>query len=424
MATISVAKIGVLLKIDGKEYELYEGDIVNNLAYTEGGQEKTITGAVRVICASTKQQNADPDTCPPDPYVKKYINCTRLIIDNSEENVAKLTRINISNITGLDSVTVADEADGSVVVGSGAQYKQLDAVLADAPDGATIKLAAGEYEMPLNINKSVSIIGNAPGVVLRGKIDIAAPVAAPVGLPNSGEAPTPAGIKVEISNVKLTGDAIIKIGDGVDEFVMTSCTFGGHNLTAKTMPILVQSSTTGAPMVMRIENNLFEDENEFSYNLFEVYAKLKTGSCISGNKFSEKCCAHNQISLYGIEDGATILIENNYAVKSANMIRLGFIGTPLGTVVMNRNAYEVTDSDPKWAGLFLVQPFGSKTDSFAGLQIDVNKTSKPEGQLGYVYAGGKDTPFTESNMPTIYVDGVKAQIPNASPAPAAPTPTV
>ena len=66
MATIAVAKIGATLKINGVEYPIYEGDIVNNLVYMDNGVEKTITGAIRVISASTAAQNVDPHTtCPP-----------------------------------------------------------------------------------------------------------------------------------------------------------------------------------------------------------------------------------------------------------------------------------------------------------------------------------------------------------------------
>ena len=54
MATIAVAKIGATLKINGVEYPIYEGDIVNNLVYMDNGVEKTITGAIRVISASTE----------------------------------------------------------------------------------------------------------------------------------------------------------------------------------------------------------------------------------------------------------------------------------------------------------------------------------------------------------------------------------
>lgn len=420
MATIAVAKIGAVLKIGDVEYLIYEGDIVNNMVYMDNGVEKTITGAVRVISASTAAQNVDPHTtCPPDPYVHKYITVNGMIVDSSIDKRAVLTRIKTADIVSLERVTNADEADGSVVVGTGSQYKQLDTVLAEAEEGATVKLAAGDYEMPLEITKSVSIVGNVPGAVLKGKINIAAPTAAtPVALAASTDAPAPAGgIKVEIANVKLTGDATIVIGEGVDEFVMTNCTFGGHNLTAKTMPIHICTKDTQVPMLLKIDNNVFEAQNEFAYNLMEIYANLKDGSSISGNEFLDACCTHNQINLYGLDPNANVAIEGNHADYSANMIRIGFIGTPVGTVTMANNSYDKSDSDPAWRGLFLVQPFGTKTTSFAGVKIIANKNTIPAGdQLGYIYAHSKDTPWTADNKPVIFVDGTQIVIPDASPS--------
>lgn len=419
MATIAVAKIGATLKINGVEYPIYEGDIVNNLVYMDNGVEKTITGAIRVISASTAAQNVDPHTtCPPDPYVHKYITVNGMIIDSSIDKRAVLTRIKTADIVSVERITAADEADGSVVVGVGPQYKQLDAVLAEAEEGTTVKLTAGDYEMPLVVTKNVSIVGTVPGVVLKGQINIAAPAAAvPAALAASNETPAPTGgIKVEISNVKLTGDATIVIGDGVDEFVMTNCTFGSHNLTAKAYPIKICTKDTQTPMLVKIDGNVFEAQNEFSYNLMEIYANLKDGSSISGNKFMDACCTHNQINLYGLDPNANITIENNHAAYSGNMVRIGFIGTPVGTVTMAGNSYDRSDADPAWRGLFLVQPFGEKTTSFAGVKIYANKNKIPaDDQLGYIYAGGKDTPFTPDNKPAIFVDGVQIVIPNASP---------
>lgn len=410
MATIAVAKVGALLKIDDVEHLISEGDVVNNLRYMDNGVEKTITGKVRVISASTTQQNVDPHTCcPPNPYLKKYINVNGMIIDSSTEKDAILTPIKVTAITGLDSVTAADETDGAIVIGTGAQYKALDEAIKSAEAGAVIKLSAGEYSMPLTLDKDITILGNVPGVVLSGKINIAAAEA--------GAEP----IKVEIANVELTGDATIKTGKGVGELNIHDCTFGGHNLTAKAMPIQIGSgsdiSNTGItmePMLLTIDGNVFEAENEFSYNLINVYALLKDGSSISGNKFMDACCTHNQISLYGLDAGATINISDNYAAMSKNLVRIGFAGSPAGTVVMDNNSYDATDEDAKWAGLFLVQPCGTKTDSFAGVDIRLNNTKGPAGyQLGYIYAGDKDTQWTDTNKPTIYINGAKTDIPNA-----------
>ena len=165
---------------------------------------------------------------------------------------------------------------------------------------------------------------------------------------------------------------------------------------------------------MIIEGNTFEDEPKSSYNLIDIYAQLMDGSSISNNEFSANSCRHNSISLYGLDNDAEVKICENHAELSINMVRIGFKGTPKGTVYMERNSYDATDETPEYQGLFLVQPYGNKTLSFAGVNIHVVDTTYPAGtQLGYIYAGDKDTPWTDDNKPAIYVDGQKVEVPAA-----------
>lgn len=407
MATTAIAKLGATLKFDdGSEILVFEGDILHDLVYKNGTTLNTITGAVRVISASTKAQNTGPDTCPPEPYVYKSITPSSLVIDYSDEMDAQLMSINISNIVSIGSVTTEQEAaeEGMIIVGPGGSYKDLTEVIADAPAGSVVKLRAGEYTAPVAIDKSVEIIGDGSAVI-SGAITVTGSEA--VGASTDGDA----GLSVKISGVKLTGDALISVSNA-DEFILENCEFSGHNMSAKTMPVAIKTEN---PMLLKITDNIFGDQNANSYNLIDVYAKLKDGSSISGNTFSAACCSHNQISLYGLEDGASININDNYAAVSKNMVRIGFKGAPVGVVNMDANQYDETDADPSWAGLFLVQPYGKLTTSFAGLTIKVNKTVKPEGQIGYLYAGGSDTPFDASNKPVFYLDGTKTELPDSSP---------
>ena len=407
MATTAIAKLGATLKFDdGSEILVFEGDILHDLVYKSGTALNTITGAVRVISASTKAQNTGPDTCPPEPYVYKSITPSSLVIDYSDEMDAQLISINISNIVSIGSVTTEQEAaeEGMIVVGPGGSYKDLSEVIADAPAGSVVKLRAGEYTAPVAIDKSVEIIGDGSAII-SGAITVTGSEA--VGASADGDA----GLSVKISGVKLTGDALISVSNA-DEFILENCEFSGHNMSAKTMPVAIKTEN---PMLLKITDNIFGDQNANSYNLIDVYAKLKDGSSISGNTFSAACCSHNQISLYGLEDGASININDNYAAVSKNMVRIGFKGAPVGVVNMDANQYDETDADPSWAGLFLVQPYGKLTTSFAGLTIKVNKTVKPEGQIGYLYAGSSDTPFDASNKPVFYLDGTKTELPDSSP---------
>ena len=395
MAVISKALISAQLTIDGKVYTLSEGDIVNDLVYSASGVEKTISGAIRVLNTSTKSNNSIPDDCPPEPYAHRYVSVYAMVIDSSDVYDAELTRINVSNIISIGSVT---EDGGKIVVGPGEQYRALSDIVADAEAGATIKLTTGLFDSPLELTKDIKIEGTT-GTVLAGAINVAGTADAPIA--------------VEISGVELTEDAIIKVANA-KEFTMSGCTFQGHNLTAKTMPIAV---TTDNEIKLVIEGNTFGAENEFSYNLIDVYGKLANGSSISNNTFEDAACIHNQISLYNAADEAVIDINNNSCAKSANLVRIGFKGEPNCTVNMSGNSYDDTDADADYAGLFLVQPYGTQTTSFAKTTIYVEKTtmSNAGGQLYYLYAGTNDTKFTDDNKPAVYVDGVLDENPTILP---------
>ena len=416
MATTAIAKIGATLRTsDGKEYTVYENDLINDLVYTNGTATATLSGRVRVIAASTTAQNTGPTDCPPEPYVHRYISPTMLVIDSSDENYAILTRVNIANIVSIGSVTTAAEAaeEGQIVIGPGSQYQTLDTVIAAAEEGAVVKLKAGTYAAPITVTKSISIVSE-DGAILTGAIKVD-------GAQNAegaaeGDADTEkAPVTVTLKGLTLTGDALID-ADNVDAFTMEGCTFENHNMNTKTMPISIGTKGTAAPMLVKIDNNVFGDQTQYSYNLIDVYSKLADGSSISNNEFTDQCCTHNQISLYGIDTGATVTINKNHAAISKNMVRIGFIGTPIGTVIMDGNSYDATDPDPAYAGLFLVQPYNKETLSFSGTTIKVNNTKAPSPiqQIGYIYAGAADTPWTEDNKPVIIVNGKPVTIPDSS----------
>lgn len=417
MATTAIAKIGATLRTsDGKEYTVYENDLIQDLTYTNGNTTATLSGRVRVIAASTIAQNTGPTDCPPEPYVHRYISPTMLVIDSSDENYAILTRVNIANIVSIGSVTTAAEAaeEGQIVIGPGSQYQTLDTVIAAAEEGAVVKLKAGTYAAPITVTKSISIISE-DGAVLTGAIKVDGAQNPGTMAEDGADADEKAPVTVTLRGLTLTGDALIDI-DNVDAFTMENCTFKNHNMSTQTMPISIGTKGTAAPMLVKIDHNVFGDQTQYSYNLIDVYSKLKDGSSISNNEFTDQCCTHNQISLYGIDTGATIAISNNHAEVSKNMVRIGFIGTPIGTVIMDGNSYDATDADPAYAGLFLVQPYKKETLSFSGTTIKVDNTKAPSPiqQIGYIYAGASDTPWTEDNKPVIIVNGKPVTIPDSS----------
>lgn len=391
-ATVA-AVIGAKLKLpNGKEVTLHEGDVVRDLIYKSGTEDKSISGTVRVINATTKNYTSGTSSCPPEPYVHKYVTIGSLIIDSSAQYDAELTKVSISNIVDIGGVT---ENGGAITVGVGEQYKPLADVIASAPEGAVINLKGGEYEAPLALNKSITIVGDGTAV-LTGPLTInAAPAVARV----AGEKAEP--VVVHLEGVELAKDAIIT-ADGIDELELVNCTFGELNDTGdKIYPVKLGEN----PVLLTVEGCTFKDQFANVYNILELNCQLKDGSRICNNRFEGKSCTHNQINLYNVVDGATITIENNWCAMSANLLRIGFKGAPADVVVnVNNNTCDAT-SDDDWAGLMIIQPYGNKTTSYAGLTVNLKGNTCPGEQLAYVYSSKDGMHFTEETNPTIVVNG-------------------
>lgn len=398
----ATALVGVKLTLDnGKVVTLHEGDIVQNLSYkVTSVATATITGAVRVIHATTTKAT-DPNSCPPEPYAYKMLSIGSLVIDKSLVYNAALEKIDVSKIIDIESVT---EDGGAIVVGPGSQYKDLSSVIEDAPAGSTITLKAGEYTDAVTITKSIAIVADGEAV-------LSAPLT--VKIPETTDSTTADETSVVVQGVTFTGSAYVKVDSSVDNLALQGCTFDWISYTAKTMPVSVTVNAT-KPMLLEITDCVFGDLGKYSYNLIDVYAPLAAGSMISNNTFKEACCVHNQISLYGLDESGVIEITNNYVEDSKNLVRIGFKGAPVGSVIISENTMLNTEAGD-WAGLCCVQPYGTATTSMAGLTIElngnINKTT--ESQLIYMYAGSNDTKFTDDNKPTITIDGkdVTASVP-------------
>lgn len=404
----ATALVGVKLVLDnGKEVTLHEGDIVQNLVYKVNSMTTgTITGAVRVINAATTKAT-NPNSCPPVPYAHNLLTVSSLVIDTSLVFDASLVRVDISKIIDIGSVS---ENGGAIVVGPGSQYKELNTVLEEAPEGVLITLKAGEYTEPLKITKGVHIVAD-------GEVVMSAPVTVTAGAAVAAAASAPVEAvsrDVYIEGVKFTGTACVKVDAPVDSLTLTKCTFDGINYDAKTMPIAVTNAAT-KPMLLVITDCIFGDLGANSYNLIDVYAPLVAGSQIARNKFEENCCTHNQISLYGLNDNGNVEISENQVAVSKNLLRVGCVGAPTGRIELLENTIMKTDSDTDWAGICVIQPYGTKTTTMAGLTIVINGTINKTGmdQLVYMYNGSKDTQFTDDNKPTILLDGknITADVP-------------
>lgn len=170
MAT-ATAKLGAVIKLtDTASVTVFEGDLIENLVYQVGSTRKTISGSIRVINASTKANNTIPESCPPEPYVHRYVTISSLTIDSSEVYDAEMTRINISSIISIGAIN-GDKI--SVAIG-GQTYDNLTEAVNAAKNGDTITIMddmPGVVKIPAG--KSLTIEG-VDDPVLSGGIEIAA----------------------------------------------------------------------------------------------------------------------------------------------------------------------------------------------------------------------------------------------------------
>lgn len=431
MATIGIARIGVEIRIGDKEYVVNEGDCITGLRFMKGKTEYELDGCVRVICAKTSNYAGGPTSCPPEPYVSDYVKPTSLIIDSSTEHAAALTQIAIADIVSIEKVGPHDE--NIITIGPGSQYRPVNDVIAEAEPGAVIELLPGTYEEELTLGNDVTLLCSADteftkpitisgdatisGGRITGPLTINAPgVAAVAAAEGAGTTPAvPSTAKVYLVGVELTNEATLSIGE-VDSFIMTECNLHDHVFN-KDKGYLVHF-TSETPAVVIIEGNTFGPEPDNSYNLIECLALLKTGSSISENFFDAKCCKHNQINIYNADNGAVIDVNKNTCEYSANLVRVGLKGAAVATINMNGNICKDTDlsDDAKWSGLFLIQPYGSKTTSMKGLTIYMMGNDVPAGsQIGYLYSAGSEMKFTAETSPTIHLNDQVITIPDASP---------
>ena len=394
MAINPIARVSVDMIMDnGAMINLAEGDIVRGLKYRSSGKTLKVDGAVRVINAVTKVKNSNVVNCIHEPYLHDYITVQSIVLDSSNEFDAELNTIQISSIISIESV----EKDAGVIsVGTGSQYKALEQVIAEAPAGSTIKLISGKYDAPMTLDKDIKIIGDGT-VELTGAIT--------VGNATSEDAP-----KIHIEGVSLSGDAVININE-VSEFTLKGCTIKSFDLTKSTQPV---HFTKAVPVLVTIEDNTFEAQNEFSYNLINNYAKWMDGSSVSRNIFKRGCCTHNHISIFDVEEGATITIADNICERSDNMVHVQIMGEPKCTIIMENNTYLDSNPEyPEWRGLFLIQPNSTKTTTYEHTIIHCNNTTMPNGhtQLAYRYMHENNTQLTEEQWPTVYIDGIKTTLP-------------
>lgn len=168
MAT-AVAKLGAVINFgNGASVTVFEGDLVENLVYTSGAATKTVSGSIRVINATTRANSTIPESCPPEPYVHRYITINSLMIDSSEVYDAEMTRVNVGQIVSIGSI------NGETIAASvnGENYATVQEAL-DAASSGDVVTILNDFEGDINLDKSLTIIGTGSNTI-KGSVNFKA----------------------------------------------------------------------------------------------------------------------------------------------------------------------------------------------------------------------------------------------------------
>ena len=283
-------------------------------------------------------------------------------------------------------------------------------------------------EEAINLNKKVTINGN--GATLTEELNITGndvtikDVVINDKVTVSGENAVLDEIEITdvdtgYTNSKPSGVALIKV-DTEGEFTLTNSKISNVTGTAYN---LINVKT---PSAVIIENNVFgEDATDLAgiYNLIEFgqgeNEEVKDDTIIRNNVFNTKS-GNNTISMFKIEDGATITIENNTFAFSNNAMRLSNYNNASATFNIYNNTI-LSGTTDNFGGFICFQAVGKTAPAhadtyFANYTINVKNLIGTDGQkintiegegtganrLGYYYAD-----YTADNsMP----DSAKAKV--------------
>ncbi len=314
----------------------------------------TVTGSgVEAYYATTETNNKEQTYYYSD---EKY--ATTGIIETSDELLEAITNEDISTVELTKDVVIETEAEEPLT---------LDKKITINGNGATIKsklnITGNEVKIQdVKLNNTVTVTGEN---VLLDEVEIT-------------------GFDTGYSNSKPSGVSLIKVNsDG--PFTLTNSTISKVTGTAYN---LINIAT---PEKIVIENNTFgtgTDDLTGIYNLIEFSQSqdkaVKDGTIIRNNVFNSKA-GNNVISMFNIEDGATITIENNTFAYSGNALRLSNYFNTSATF----NIYDNTvldGSNDAWGGFICFQAVGSSAPAhadeyFAKYTINVKNLVGTDGNV-------------------------------------------
>lgn len=295
----------------------------------------------------------------------------------------------------------------------------LDASI-EAGEPVAISLPSGAFEEAITVSGDTTICGaragiSASGITPKLKSRTVAPEETEIFGPLSIED----GATVVLDGLTFTEDSYIDINNA-KSVTIKNCTFK-FNIPYQEKSYLIKGlgfTKNPEPVKVTITDCYFGDtdktETKKFYNLFEFNFPLANGSAIKNNYFEKACASNNLINIYDAVDGAGVMISDNVFEYSGNAIRVGLIGNRQDvTIDVLYNTYNDTITEtPEYAGLMILQPYGKKTESMAGVKIYLNGTVAPAGstQVFYAYRNTNDSPMDSTKWPVVYVENKKQTI--------------
>lgn len=286
-------------------------------------------------------------------------------------------------------------------------------------DGDAVAIPAMEYSENIQLEKTFTIVGKKCGIPAnKGNRAVNRILDDETVFSGEIEISDGAG-NVLIDGVTFTKNARITIGQA-ERVIFKNCRFIGITPTdVATMGVTLTEHDDGTPVSFIVENCYFGSpekvEGKSLYNIFELFGFLEEGSLFANNYFVKDSCSKNQIAIYNIAPDAHIYIENNIFEYSENAVRIGTAYDAHGEIWLDRNSYlETCEEDGgKFAGLVVIQPYTTKTETMKHLSIYIDHTKHTDKHaVGYrYYTEGTDTPLTDQTSPIIYVSNNRVKLP-------------
>lgn len=314
----------------------------------------------------------------------------------------KLETVTDSKIREIDVCRIKEVGSATAIVEPGTT--SVSDVIKDTSE-KEVYVSAGTFNDPITIAKEIALNGDKAGVAATAASRDVKTLKDETVI--SGAVNVTTAADVALDGIALTKDGLVNVGPA-SRASLHNCVISALNPDAQKSFVV---KTGSVPTLLDIQGCYFADNKSVDgkafRNTLEMNCKLKDGTVISNNYFSANCSGNNDICVYDVEDGAHITIENNTWEKSANGIRIGTKGDATCVITINNNTYLSTDDNADYAGLVLIQPYGSATTSMKNVTVHINNTHHSDDkQIFYLYSGGNDMKFTAETLPTVYVDGV------------------